>query len=148
MKRFVIGIIGILALGCAGTKVNARVLKTYHTDDRRSRGVMELVVDSVDFRTDLMRVYGKLKGMPHTSHRIDSIVLQQADGSKSVSTDIDGVDIKRWFQWEDDGLIPVEIDFKPMKKTPKAFIITTSGPKGNCVWSVVNVKTSNNSSKR
>ena len=37
--------------------------------------------------------------------------------------------MKRWFQWEDDGAIEVEIDFPAMKQL-KSFTIISKGPKG------------------
>lgn len=49
-------------------------------------------------------------GIPHTSQRIDSVDLVM--GSKIVkATDIDGVDFERYFQFEDQGVIMLEIDF-------------------------------------
>lgn len=81
-------------------------------------GVM--VIDSIDYRTDLTRIYGKLIGIPHTSNRIDEI---------PGATDIDGVDFKRWYQFEEDGKIPVEIDLPAMPQS-SAFqlkIVTTRG---------------------
>lgn len=108
---------------------NARVHKGY---DTTSSGALSMVVDSVDYREDLTRVYGKLVGSPHTSNRIDDMVLMD-NGKPAVSTDIDGVDMKRWFQWEDEGLINVEIDFPALKKAG-TLIIKVSGPKGESVW--------------
>lgn len=58
----------------------------------------------------IVRIEGNLYGLPHTSNRIDSITLHLR-GVQFGATDIDGVDLKRYFQWEDDGIIPMEIDF-------------------------------------
>ncbi|MDE5839013.1 MAG: hypothetical protein K2H39_08160 [Paramuribaculum sp.] len=101
----------------------------------RSTGTPELICDSVDFRADLTRVYGKLTGTPHTSHRIDAVKLQTGG---LAATDIDGVDFKRWFQWEDDGAIPVEIDFPPMKER-SSIVIEAITPRGTAIWTIETV---------
>lgn len=79
-------------------------------------------VDSIDYRSDLTRVYGRLLGVPHTSQRIDGVKFV-GNGSVADATDIDGVDFRRYFQWEDDGEIPVEIDFPRIKKSPGLQIV-------------------------
>lgn len=58
----------------------------------------------------IIRVKGSLIGDPHTSNRINSARLLVGHQSYAA-TDIDGVDFERYFQWEDDGIIPLEIDF-------------------------------------
>ena len=99
-----------------------------------SSGSIKMMVDSIDYRSDLTRVYGTLVGRPHTSNRIDGIVAVQ--GEKTFdATDLDGVDMKRWFQWEDDGLIPVEIDF-PVIKAECSFSVELDGPRGESQWSI------------
>lgn len=75
----------------------------------------------VDSRKDLVRVSLTMLCVPHTAHRIDSVTL---DGRGA--TDIDGVDFKRWFQFEDDGSISVEIDFPPSQQRPELLLITTN----------------------
>jgi len=88
----------------------ARVVRQY----RVARGAhIVLSVDSIDYRSDLTRVYGKLIGKPHTSQRVDSISMTVA-GTRYSASDIDGVDFRRWFQWEETGNIAVEIDFEAM----------------------------------
>ena len=54
-----------------------------------------------------------------------------------ASTDIDGVDMKRYFQWEDENYIEVEIDFPPMKKS-RTMTVSVVGPNGNSLWIIVN----------
>ncbi|MDE6491368.1 MAG: hypothetical protein K2L49_09450, partial [Muribaculaceae bacterium] len=61
----------------------------------------------------LTRVYCRAIGRPHTAHRIDAAEIV-AIGVKAAATDIDGVDFNRYFQWEECGEIPLEIDFPPM----------------------------------
>lgn len=79
-------------------------------------------VDSIAMRNDVTRIYGHLYGTPHTSARIDGFFIQPSakhvrPGTKIVeneATDIDGFEFTHRFQWEDDGDIPVEIDFDPV----------------------------------
>lgn len=108
MKRlFSTAIIATLTL----MSVDAEILRDYES---QSNGNLSFSVDSIDYRPDLTRVYGKLQGRPHTSNRIDDVKVITITESCS-STDIDGVDFRRYFQWEDDGVIPIEIDFPAMK---------------------------------
>lgn len=65
----------------------------------------------------VLRIGGILAGIPHTSCRIDRITLACGD-KKVVAVDIDGIDFERYFQWEDDGEIHIEIDF-PLPPLPK-----------------------------
>lgn len=71
------------------------------------------VVDSIDCRSELTRVYCRYTGRPHTSDRIDAVTLVTEE-RRLPGTDIDGVDFKRYFQWEEDGIINLEIDFAPV----------------------------------
>lgn len=68
---------------------------------------------------DLIRVCGELVGRPHTSARIDSITLKSGHGQVKAN-DIDGVDFERYFLWEDDGRIYIEIDFPGYKQANHA----------------------------
>lgn len=52
-----------------------------------------------------------LISIPHTSSRIDSAQIRRMNGDICVATDIDGVDFNRYFQWEDEGTISIEVDF-------------------------------------
>ena len=107
--------------------------KTYRSFDTDCKG-LKIVTDSVDYRSDLTRYYVRLIGEPHTSQRIDRITLESA-GVPFASTDIEGVDMERWFQWEEDGSIPVEIDF-PAMKAAKTVTIKVEGPRGVSLWTV------------
>lgn len=106
----------------------------YAVNEQYSSGTMRLITDSIDFTSEYTRVYGKLIGQPHTSNRIDNVTLSVGNGSHN-GIDIDGVDLNRWFQWEDDGVIPVEFDFPPVEKKD-TFIIEVNGPRGDCRWVV------------
>lgn len=107
MKRFLLAtIISSLAM----ISVNAKTVRSFNS---QSDNKLTFRVDSVDYRSDLTRIYGKLIGRPHTSNRIDGVTALTS-GSALTSTDIDGVDFHRYFQWEDDGIIPIELDFPIM----------------------------------
>ena len=66
---------------------------------------------------NVTRVCGHLDGRPHTSGRIDGVTLQLPE-LRLDANDIDGVDFERYFQWEDNGEIYIEIDF-PMALSPR-----------------------------
>ena len=86
----------------------------------------KITVDIIDYRTDLTRFYGKVQGTPHTALLFDEV---------TGSTDIEGVDIERWFQFEDNGMINLEIDFLPLTKPAFDFEIIT--PRGNIQCKVI-----------
>ncbi len=81
-----------------------------------------LSVDSIEMRSDVARIYGHIYGTPNTSARIDGFFIKPDAravplGTKIVeeeATDIDGFEFTHRFQWEEDGDIPVEIDFNPI----------------------------------
>ena len=113
--------VSVMVLTCVAA---SRTVKYTSTTDP----VMAVVVDSVDYRSDLTRVYGKFVGRPHTSGRVDAASL--LSGKRSLSaTAIDGVDFKRYCQWEADGEIHDEIDFPAVKplKTAQLVLVTSRG---------------------
>lgn len=114
-------------------------VKGYTTEASSSTGLILFKIASIDYEDDHMRLYGTLVGKPHTSDRIDRLTLVMPDGHKLEATDIEGVDMKRWFQWEDSGAIEVEIDFPPCKQLGQ-FTLESSGPKGDSKSSVVKLK--------
>ena len=75
------------------------------------------------------RIAFDIQGIPHTSNRIDDVVLYNR-GKEYHATDIDGVDFNRYFQWEDNGVISIEVDFPRCKKfaaTDSVKFITVHG---------------------
>ncbi len=112
-----------IALACA--ILSPLAAKTIRGYESSSDNGLNFQVDSIDYRSDLTRVYGKLTGRPHTSNRIDLVQLI-GTGSSATSTDIDGVDFRRYFQWEDDGVIPVEIDFPAVKESQGVQLLFTT----------------------
>lgn len=117
----------------------ARELENYSIEASKSGGQIGFKIEKIDYRDDLTRVYGFLIGKPHTSGRIDEMIFVALTGEKLDATDIDGIDMKRWFQWEDDNAIYVEIDFPPMK-IQSEFTIMLSGPKGPSKWTIIQSK--------
>lgn len=118
-----ISLIVVLTVGAAF----AAVVKGFKSDNPASTPLV-VVVDEVDCRPTLTRVTARLVGRPHTSQRVDAVEMV-VNGRRVVATDIDGIDFKRWFQWEDDGEIVVEIDF-PSVGTVKRFDLVTTTARG------------------
>lgn len=116
----------------ASSAICAKVTRNWNSSSPDN--LLTLIVDSIDFTPDYTRVYGKLAGRPHTSGRIDASAIT-VKGKVMEGTDIDGVDFKRYFQWEDDGFIPVELDFPAMKPFGKGFI-TLDTPRGHSLTTV------------
>lgn len=85
---------------------------------------------------NLSRVCGNLVSAPHTSCRIDSIICIVNDVLSIAASDIDGVDFQRYFQWEDEGTIYLEIDF-PVAYIPENSTIVFHTVRGNISASLV-----------
>lgn len=116
-------ILVFLLLSIAIFSIDAKVVKNVRYSCN-PQGVIR--IDSIDYRANLTRVYCKVYGKPHTSMKFDAI---------SGCTDIDGVDLKRWFQFEESGRIALEIDFKANPQQKFNFIITT--PKENITINIL-----------
>lgn len=126
MKR---GAIALLISAVAFAAATAETVTGYDTE---CTGVLLGAIDSIDYRTDLTRVYGRLQGKPHTSGRIDGILM--LSGKQRVPmTDLDGVDKKRWFQWEDNSSISIEIDFGVIQQSD-SIVFNIDTPRGKSVW--------------
>lgn len=95
-----------------------------------------LKFNKIDYRTDLTRIYCTLNGQPHTAHRIDCVMLLLPDGHTYKATDIDGIDFRRYFQFEDNGTITLEIDFEQMNGIAKGSVLQIEGPHGSCNWTL------------
>jgi len=118
-RRGLIFVFAILFLIIAVSVANARVERNYKNTAAEH---INLVIDSIDFRADLTRIYARMIGSPHTSQKIERIEMRVPAG-RFEATDIDGVDFKRWFQWEEDGVIPIEIDFKAMEPAQSGTLV-------------------------
>lgn len=119
-------LVSLFALACMAMPVSGKMLRNITTS---TEGTPVLMIDSIDCRKDLVRVYGKLTGTPHTSSRIDRVSLI-VEGATLESTDIDGVDFGRYFQWEDEGVINIELDFPAIRKMPPEGQIVMTTPRG------------------
>ncbi len=87
---------------------------------------MKITIDSIVCRPDLSRVYCKALGRPNTSNRIDAVNLN----GKIAATDIDPIYFKQAFQWEEEGVISLEIDFPALKRKPSMFYLEFQTPYG------------------
>lgn len=123
LKQTILGAVAVAAVACTGY---GGVTRGYTTAPAVSPCPVEFSVDSIDFRKDLTRVYGRLSGRPHTSCRIDAATLSTPSGDL-LANDIDGIDFERYFQWEDDGVILLEIDFAPAKEASAIKFNTVRG---------------------
>lgn len=85
--------------------------KVLHTDAAVHN--FEVEVDSVDFRPDLTRVYGRFIGTPHVGINVKQVVLTTDTGRHLVATDTDGFDLNKYFQFEETPAFDVEMDFEP-----------------------------------
>lgn len=116
----------LIAAALCGTAVSAQLPNTLsgtHRSEAPARPAAVVEIDSVEWRSDLTRVYCRIVGMPHTSDRIDGVTL--VSGKRTFrANDIDGVDFRRYFQWEEEGSINLEIDF-PAVPTPHEYISIT-----------------------
>lgn len=114
----------LLLLGVAAAKGGEQFLRSGSTDAKGHE--MRVEIDSIVCRPDLSRVYCRAIGRPNTSQRIDSVSLN----GTIRATDIDPIYFERAFQWEEEGVQPLEIDFPPLKKAPGAFYLNFSTPYG------------------
>ena len=106
MKRsLIIPILTVMASLMAVSK------DTCHQQLTQPRHFMKIEIDRNDNNnTDYVsRVCCIIIGLPHTSSRVDSVTAV-IKGSVYRSTDIDGIDFGRYFQWEEEGAIPVDVD--------------------------------------
>lgn len=88
---------------------------------------LKIEIDSIQCRQDLSRVYCKAIGRPNTSNRIDAVSLN----GKIAAKDIDPIYFRQAFQWEEDGVIALEIDFPALKRRPSAFYLEFQTPYGS-----------------
>jgi len=125
--------IGAAALLAAVSFCSYAADKMLYASAVNSSGPLAVEVDSALVRPGLVRVYCRVYGQPHTSQRIDAVTLVRQDDLRSQATDIDGVDFKRWFQWEESGVVNLEIDFVALPVRGSAQVMRFSTPKGEAV---------------
>ncbi|MCM1029432.1 MAG: hypothetical protein NC342_07160 [Pseudoflavonifractor sp.] len=130
MKTSLYALLAFLLFASSALTVGAEIIRGYNTSSSSKLMPVTLQIDSIDFRSDLARVYGHIYGTPHTSFRIDSFFIKPdvysvAPGTslkEHEATDIDGFEFTRRFQFEDNGDIPIEIDFPPLIKSDVYFL--------------------------
>lgn len=120
------------AVACNTISAGGKTVRGYTVTPQGDNPGIGLALDSVEYRKDLTRVYCRIIGRPSTSHRIDSVAI-----GGSPATDIDGVDMKRWFQWEEEGEISLEIDLAPAAVAPGEMEIFMLTPRGAAIWKAV-----------
>lgn len=122
MKRIIVQLIIIVTFI---VNLSAKIVKDYAC---MTSGNTSFVIDSIDFREDLTRVYGCIIGLPHTSDKINGVMLLIKNDALTAN-DIEGVDFHRYFQLENDGRIDLEVDFPPIKPVSdlQIFFITVHG---------------------
>ncbi|MDE7154507.1 MAG: hypothetical protein K2O00_08745 [Muribaculaceae bacterium] len=84
---------------------------------------IDVLAISNDNSDGVTRMTVRLTSLPNTSSRVDSVTLVAPGGSRFLATDIDGIDFKRYFQWEDDGKVTVDVDFPRQTKTDGGKVI-------------------------
>lgn len=106
-------ILPIIAIAAVSVMSFAQSSFTCGPDGNRPRHYMKVTVDKIDnINSDgVSRVSCTLAGVPHTSSRIDSVTAI-ISGRTVRAVDIDGVDFMRYFQWEDEGVVPVDVDLE------------------------------------
>lgn len=73
----------------------------------------EFTVDSVDFRTDLTRVYGRFSGTPHVGVCVRQVIFTVPGKQNLMANDTDRFDLDKYFQFEEDPQFNAEMDFGP-----------------------------------
>lgn len=125
MKHILLTIAAVLSLNAFAAIENCG------PKQQNRRHIMQVTVDKIDNNNSdgVSRVNCTLWGVPHTSSRIDSVTAV-VNGRTYKATDIDGVDFGRYFQWEDDRDLPVEVDIKrhsAFSKTDSIYFHTVHG---------------------
>lgn len=89
-----------------------------------------VISDKVVTTDEGIRITLCLVGIPSTSQRIDGIDL--VNGKEVIpANDIDGVDFKRYFQFEDAGVQVIEVDFPFKGSLPKTATLVFHTEKGD-----------------
>lgn len=84
---------------------------------------LNIVPDKSKKTDEGIRLTMCVMGMPHTAQRIDSVDLHVA-GKVYKANDIDPIEFEKYFQFEDDGLVVLEIDFPFSGELPRDASLT------------------------
>ncbi|MDE6269060.1 MAG: hypothetical protein K2M04_08275 [Muribaculaceae bacterium] len=98
--------------------------------EKKETPAFKVVIGKVNYKDDVTRAELSIIGMPHTSCRIDSIAAIFPTGKEVKATDIDPIDFQRYFQWEDEGSIDLEIDFPAGTRLKRGTVMQFSTSKG------------------
>lgn len=98
-----------IGLGVAIQAQNSTQCGTVHGDKKVVFYATPVTLNNTN-SDGVSRIGVNLQGLPHSSNRIDDVVLYHG-GKQLHALDIDGVDFKRYFQWEDNGELYIEVDF-------------------------------------
>ena len=138
MKRLLVAFVAVVVAIAAQAGI-ARAYKTgpaITSDSIAAEHAFDIIVKSADFRKDLVRITCDIKGRPNTSQRIDAVSLMPSGKISHSASDIDGVDFKRYFQWEDNGVITIEIDFPVTYHYLRRFDLVFDTPYGKYTFQV------------
>ena len=94
-----------------GKKVYDWVLTGRAVNTDASVHTFEVRVDSIDFRDDLTRLYGRFTGTPHVAIKVMEAVLTTDSECRLAATDSDGFELDRYFQFEEIPSFNIELDF-------------------------------------
>lgn len=89
-----------------------------------------VIPDKVIKTDNGIRISTCLVGIPSTAQRIDSVDLK-VNGKTIAATDVDGIDFERAFQFEDTGVIVLELDFPFTGQLPKSATMVFHTAKGD-----------------
>lgn len=119
----------LLSLGPAWLQAAERTLIA---PARTARNTPAITVDSILLRDTLSRLYITLKQPPHTTLTLyDDWVIQDSLGSFTARVkDMDGADFNRIFQFDDDSIVSVEMDFPPLPTSWNEFDLIGNKPSG------------------
>lgn len=135
--RKIIAVLAVALFIAADSEVTAqkkmvcKPVTATEMQNRRKSAPLYLYLKSVDSNngSGVTRIGIDMKSLPSTSSRLDSATLVN-NGKKFGAIDVDGVDFKRYFQWEESGNIYIELDFPRQKKiwkTAKVILHTVHG---------------------
>lgn len=125
MKAFVTA----LAILAGGTAAMVSV-PALHAQVNQLDAEINIIPDKSVKTENGIRISVCLVGIPHTSQRIDSVDLI-VSGKTIKANDIDGVDFERYFQFEDEGVQMVDIDFPFQGTLPKTAQLIFHTAKGD-----------------
>lgn len=138
-KNIVKYIVAALML-ISGMSVSAQLPMSRNKLIQPKHKVVAQVKDVNNTNSDgVSRIEVYLLSTPSTSSRIDSVTLINGN-RRFTASDIDGVDFSRYFQWEDNGEILIEVDFPKQQKFAKDASVIFHTVYGDVTAPVKNIK--------